>query len=124
MSEFGDIEGPRANEKTVHVIRDNNNRVIALVSRVEARNLRGELDRSKSSSVEVEDGEAHIGDKIWFIFSLDGEIKAAYCDENDARSRAKDTDTIAGTDVRQWNITKGKLYGKEKLEERRSRGFI
>lgn len=123
MSQFEDLECPRSNKRTVHLVQDKSKRVIALSSRVGARNMRKEGNYTKLGAVEVEDGEAHIGDKIWFVLSNNTPI-AAYHNENKARAQDEGDNNVVGVPIQYWNITNGNLYTKKKLEKHREKGLI
>lgn len=122
MSEFEDLEGPRRNEREIYVVESDSGAFLALTSRVEARSM-SKNGYTSHGSIELEDGEAHIGDKVWCVLSHTNEPKATYLDEADARQEKTDSDNIVGISVRHWDVTKQKTYRKDRLEELREKGI-
>lgn len=123
MSEFSDLEGPRSDESTVHIVLDSNLGLKAvLTSRVSARSMKKSGGYRKTLSVNVVDGEAHIGDKLWFVCDVDsgGWPSAAYHSKEEAENRASNdseliSDHMYGGEVKCWNGKTKKLQSADDL---------
>lgn len=124
MNEFTELEGPRTDESTVHVVlSDNLGLKGVLTSRVGARNMKKSGGYRTSISVDVVDGEAHIGDELWIICDAEyGHPSVAFHSKEDAEERAsQDSDFkdeyLYGGEVKHWNMTTEKLLGASELRD-------